>query len=191
MEFREAKVLNASIFSIHTIDTIIANVESVVINQLEHGDRAGAMKRLRVPPLEEQQSPWTTFRLGFFVGCFIILLMIIVAFMVGYFRDFNRKNIFYFQVGGVYNIGRPPEPKWVGVRLFRGFLILFVNVWLLGLNVYGWQRAGVNHVLIFEIDPRNHLTYQQLMEIASFLCMLWALCVLGYVKKFGVWNFLG
>lgn len=28
------------------------------------------------------------------------------------------------------------------------------------MNMYGWAAAGVNHVLIFEIDPRNHLTYQ-------------------------------
>lgn len=26
--------------------------------------------------------------------------------------------------------------------------------------MYGWASAGVNHVLIFEVDPRNHLTYQ-------------------------------
>ena len=49
----------------------------------------------------------------------------------------------------------------------------------MGLNVYGWQGNGVNHVLIFEIDPRNHLTYQSLMEVASFFCALWALCALG------------
>ncbi len=124
------------------------------------------MKRLRVPPLEEKQSAWTTFRLGFFFGCFIILCLIIVAFVGS---------------GAHENESRPAEPRWVGVRLFRGFLILFVNIWLMGLNVYGWQRSGVNHVLIFEIDPRHHLTYQSLMEIASFFCMLWALCVLGYV----------
>jgi hypothetical protein len=64
---------------------------------------------------------------------------------------------------------------------FRGFFILFVNIWLVGINMYGWQGAGVNHVLIFEINPRQHLTYQSLMEMGSFLCMLWAFAVLGYL----------
>jgi hypothetical protein len=42
------------------------------------------MKRLRVLPMEERQSPWTTFRLGLFVGCFLILLMIIISFVVSH-----------------------------------------------------------------------------------------------------------
>jgi len=24
----------------------------------------------------------------------------------------------------------------------------------MGINVYGWRSSGVNHVLIFELDPR-------------------------------------
>lgn len=30
--------------------------------------------------------------------------------------------------------------------------------------MYGWATAGVNHVLIFEVDPRNHLTYQVIFK---------------------------
>lgn len=36
------------------------------------------MKRLRVPPLGEQQSPWTTFKVGLFSGSFIVLLIAVV-----------------------------------------------------------------------------------------------------------------
>ena len=59
------------------------------------------------------------------------------------------------------------EPIWVGVRLYRGFLLFFLNIYLIGLNIRGWQRAGVNHVLIFEIDPRDHLTWPQLLQIGA------------------------
>uniref|UniRef100_A0A8R1ELJ5 EXS domain-containing protein n=1 Tax=Caenorhabditis japonica TaxID=281687 RepID=A0A8R1ELJ5_CAEJA len=45
----------------------------------------------------------------------------------------------------------------------------------------GWAGAGVNHVLIFEVDPRNHLSYQTLMQIASFMIMLWSFAVLAYL----------
>ena len=57
------------------IDKLIMDTEATFINELEGGDRTKAMKRLRVPPLGDKQgSPWTTFKLGFFCGAFIILL---------------------------------------------------------------------------------------------------------------------
>lgn len=161
LEWRMNRVEKAPFFLNRDIETLITTTEQVVINELESGDRQAGMKRLRVPPLSEKQLPWTTFRLGLYLGCFIVLVFIILCTILA--------------------VRRMNEPKWLGVRLFRGFIVLFANVWLMGLNMYGWQGAGVNHVLIFEIDPRNHLTYQQLMEVSSLLCMVWALCVLGYL----------
>lgn len=60
------------------IDKLIADTEATVISQLESGDRTKAMKRLRVPPLGEQRSPWTTFKVGLFSGSFIVLLIAVV-----------------------------------------------------------------------------------------------------------------
>lgn len=57
---------------------MIQETESVVTNSLEGGDRQRAMKRLRVPPLGEKQSPWTTFKVGLFSGCFIVLFISVV-----------------------------------------------------------------------------------------------------------------
>jgi len=39
----------------------------------------------------------------------------------------------------------------------------------------------VNHVLIFELDPRNHLSEQHLMELAAILGVVWALSVLTFL----------
>lgn len=48
------------------------------------------------------------------------------------------------------------------------------------MNMYGWAAAGVNHVLIFEIDPRNHLTYQ---VNALFLTLIFKQSkILGKIK---------
>jgi len=60
------------------IDRLIRETESVVTQDLEGGDRQRAMKRLRVPPLGEQQSPWTTFKVGLFSGSFIVLLIAVI-----------------------------------------------------------------------------------------------------------------
>ena len=60
------------------IDRLIRETETLVTQDLEGGDRQRAMKRLRVPPLGEQQSPWTTFKVGLFSGSFTVLLIAVV-----------------------------------------------------------------------------------------------------------------
>lgn len=66
-------------------------------------------------------------------------------------------------------------------RLFRAPLLLMQFMFLIGVNVYGWRSSGVNHVLIFELDPRNHLSEQHLMELAAILGVSWALSVLSFL----------
>lgn len=51
---------------------------------------------------------------------------------------------------------------------------------MIGINVYGWRLVGVNHILIFEIDPRDHLTHSDIFELAAVFGVLWALCFLAF-----------
>lgn len=67
----------------------------------------------------------------------------------------------------------------VAFTLYRGPLLLIEFMFLMGVNVYGWRSSGVNHVLIFELDPRNHLSEQHLMELASIFGVVWTLSILG------------
>lgn len=60
------------------IDKLIEETENLFTSELECGDRQKAMKRLRVPPLNDQQSPWTTFKVGFFLGAFIVLILAVI-----------------------------------------------------------------------------------------------------------------
>lgn len=162
LDWRINKVEKSSFFLNREIETLINNVETSVINDLEQGNRQAGMKRLKVPPLSEKQKPITTFSLGLFSGASLILL---AAIFFSWWGSTSREN----------------EPKWVAVRLFRGPLLVFFSIFLCGLNMAGWAGAGVNHVLIFEVDPRNHLSYQMLMQIAAFMIMLWSCAVLAYL----------
>uniref|UniRef100_A0A8C6SWD8 Xenotropic and polytropic retrovirus receptor 1 n=1 Tax=Neogobius melanostomus TaxID=47308 RepID=A0A8C6SWD8_9GOBI len=90
-----------------------------------------------------------------------------------------------------------PAPSWTTFRvgLYCGvFLVLVVTVRRLpvdripipfrffahpGINTYGWRQAGVNHVLIFELNPRNNLSHQHLFEIAGLLGVLWCVSLLS------------
>lgn len=74
----------------------------------------------------------------------------------------------------------PPRNDWLIIfQLYRGPLLLIEFIFLMGVNVYGWRSSGVNHVLIFELDPRHHLSEQHLMELAAIFGVIWALSLLG------------
>ena len=67
------------------------------------------------------------------------------------------------------------------LRLYRGPFLLIIFLFLIGINVYGWRTSGVNHVLIFELDPRDHLSEQHIIEISAFFAVLWSVFLLGYL----------
>ena len=61
-----------------------------------------------------------------------------------------------------------PLGDWVrvsAVKMFRGSLYVALIITLIGVNTLGWRMRGVNHVLIFEVNPRDHLTAYQLMGV--------------------------
>lgn len=69
----------------------------------------------------------------------------------------------------------------IAFRLYRGPLLIIEFIFLMGVNVYGWRSSGVNHVLIFELDPRNHLSEQHLMELAAIFGVVWTLSILSFL----------
>ncbi|KAH0946478.1 hypothetical protein HN011_011278 [Eciton burchellii] len=142
------------------IDRLIVETEALVTRDLEHGDRQRAMKRLRVPPLGEQLSPWITFKVGLFSGAFIILFIAVMLSAMRYTKKDNWKVL---------------------CRIYRGPLLMIEFLFLMGLNVYGWRSSGVNHVLIFELDPRNHLSEQHIIEMATILGLVWSMSILGFL----------
>jgi hypothetical protein len=66
--FRKLHIDPAPFHTSKRVDQLINDVETLYTDTLESGNRARAMKRLRVPPIEEKQSPAVTFRVGLFVG---------------------------------------------------------------------------------------------------------------------------
>ncbi|XP_030640332.1 xenotropic and polytropic retrovirus receptor 1a isoform X3 [Chanos chanos] len=159
-DWRVAHVEVAPFYTCKKITQLISETEALVTTDLEGGDRQRAMKRLRVPPLgAAQPAPaWTTFRVGLFCGVFIVLA---VSFVLAAAVFIRNQNI------------------WPLVRIYRGGFLLVQFLFLLGINTYGWRQAGVNHVLIFELNPRNNLSHQHLFEIAGFLGVLWCISILS------------
>ncbi|XP_030756041.1 xenotropic and polytropic retrovirus receptor 1 homolog isoform X2 [Sitophilus oryzae] len=158
--WRIENVENSHFYTNKDIDRLIRETEATFTQDLESGDRQRAMKRLRVPPLGEQQSPWTTFKVGLFSGAFMVLIVAVV-------------------LSGVF---RTHKDDWrIVTRLYRGPLLIIEFLFLWGINIYGWRSSGVNHVLIFEMDPRNHLSEQHIIEMAAIFGVMWSISVLSFL----------
>jgi len=71
-----------------------------------------------------------------------------------------------------------------GLHLYRSSFFVIIHIIFFGINVYGWSKSGVNHVLIFEMDPRKHLTYQKFLEIGTFLMVIWFVSVNIFLLSF-------
>lgn len=142
------------------VDKLIEDTENIVTFHLESGDRQKAMKKLRVPPLNDAPQPWTAFRVGLYLGAFIVLAVAVT--LTGIFQ----------QAGDDWRIV---------FRLYRSSLFIILFIFLVGINIYGWRAHGVNHVLIFELDPRDHLSSQDLLEIAFSFGSLWCIFVLLFL----------
>ncbi|XP_061654158.1 xenotropic and polytropic retrovirus receptor 1 homolog isoform X3 [Phyllopteryx taeniolatus] len=108
---------------------------------------------------ETEPAPaWTTFRVGLYCGVFLVLMVTVII------------------TGAVMF---PITDVWPMIRIYRGGFLLIEFLFLLGINTYGWRQAGVNHVLIFELNPRNNLSHQHLFEIAGLLGVLWCVSLLS------------
>lgn len=178
-KWRVDHVESSHFYTNKDIDRLIRETEATVTQDLEGGDRQRAMKRLRVPPLGEQQSPWTTFKVGLFSGSLIVLLVAVI--LSGKLDETNRLMVYlYFLLrAGIFHKSRD---DWrIVTRLYRGPFLIIEFLFLWGINIYGWRSSGVNHVLIFEMDPRNHLSEQHIIEMASVFGVIWSISVLSFL----------
>lgn len=92
--WRSEVVENAHFYCNKDIDRLISETEATVTQGLEGGDRQRAMKRLRVPPLGEQQSPWITFKVGLFSGAFVVMVLAVIITCEYRVRSFFSKRVF-------------------------------------------------------------------------------------------------
>lgn len=142
------------------IERMMHQTENIVTQEIEGGDRTRAMKLLRVPAPKRNFTPCTTFRIGLFFGYFVVLLVAVFL-----------SAVFFYQ-----------RNDWqMAFKLYRGPFLLVEFFFIWSINLYAWRSFGVNHILIFELDPRNYITAQHMLELAICFGILWCLSVLGFI----------
>ena len=67
------------------------------------------------------------------------------------------------------------------IMLFRPTFLIWLFLLLFSVNMAGWSRSGVNNVLIFELDPRNRLTFWHMGTVGSSFGLVWSICLLIYL----------
>jgi hypothetical protein len=120
--------------------------------------RSEAMKDLRVPNLKQKTHHFTLFRVGLYVGMSVpILFTTLVAI---YQNSILESSVF----GPLMSI-------YAGLSTPVIFMFLFaVNLWV-------WNMKKVNYKFVFELDPRDNLSYLQFFEFSGILFFAWTLAV--------------
>ncbi|XP_018614514.2 xenotropic and polytropic retrovirus receptor 1 homolog [Scleropages formosus] len=160
VKWRKEKLETSELHSSRRICQLISELE-LLMCQLMGGDRQKAMKKLNIPtPATEEESvpDWTAFRLGVTCGLLLALLNLIAL------RAIQKPD------------WDPVRPL---LRLYRGGFLLIEFLFLLGVNIYGWKRSGINYVLIFELNREDNLSYYHMFEVAGCLAVCWCLSVLA------------
>ena len=163
-DWRSRNVLPATFYTNKRVDELLIETENFVVENLDNGNRRQAMERLKVPPLESRQNPGVMLRFRIFATINVFLGLLII-FLIIFLRKNNSLSF-----------------NWkTALKLYRGSLFIIVHVLLVGINIYVWRSTGINHVLIFEIDPRNYLFYEEILEISTVLGIFWLLSVILYI----------
>lgn len=168
-KFYQEHVQTADFYNnLQEIDLLIEKVEHVYTLHFANGHRRKAIEELQVPTnIYKRSSPILDFRVGVELGTFLTLFILVIS--VGFLLDteYDWRTVF---------------------RLYRSPLVLIIFLFQMGISIIIWKHYKINHVLIFELNPRNNLSFEHFLELASLLGILWCLSVLIFLfsKPLGI-----
>ncbi|KAH3757218.1 xenotropic and polytropic retrovirus receptor 1 [Pelomyxa schiedti] len=156
-EFMRTKIETSSFFDYSVLKRLLEETEYIYAQAFSHGIWHDAMKDLRLPTKSHQS--WLTFRLGTFFGCILPLLVFV---------------IYWFFTVDSFEYGRSV------LIVYRGICLCIMLVLMWGIDMYVWSRNRINHVFIFDFDPRHHFTFHVMFEGAACFTMMCLLSVVTY-----------
>lgn len=161
-KFYEEHVQTAEFYNnLQVIDHLIENLEHIYTLHFENGNRRKAIEKLQVPAnVYKPSSPKLDFRVGYELGIFSVLFILVL--LIGLISDtgYDWRTVF---------------------RLYRSPLLLIIFLFQTGISIVIWKHYKINHVLIFELNPRNNLSFQHFFEFGSFLGIIWSISVLLFL----------
>ncbi|CAF1001418.1 unnamed protein product [Rotaria sp. Silwood1] len=166
IEWFKTNIDSSPFVSNQQVSNLIDEVEILVTDHLENVNRKKAMQKLRVPPLTHIHKGIVTYSLGLLNGLFIVLLInLFVIHMLTRYSYETTKH-------------RKPIDSQTAIILYRSSLIFIIHLILIRINIIGWSSYGINHVLIFELDPCSHITHEEILEESHWQPMIFIFLII-------------
>lgn len=161
-KFYQEHVQTADFYmDLQAIDHLIEGVEHIYTLHFENGNRRKAIEKLQVPTnVYKPSSPMLDFRVGYELGMFAVLFILVLVTGLIIETSYDWRTVF---------------------KLFRSPLLLIIILFQAGISILIWKHYKINHVLIFELNPRNNLSFQHFIEFGSLLGIIWSISVLLFL----------
>jgi len=164
------RMCDKDIFGHIQLDALATKVEEVYAMVLAGGDHSLSKNQLHFPEIPKTFHE-VTFRNGLYVG---LVAPAAIAMIYTAATDPARLQ----------------EPNFAQItRIYAGFVVFIIYLWLLGLNFAVYKHFKINAVFIFEFDPATFLELPHYFELIgifslmvtySYLLYLWKLAAPGF-----------
>lgn len=131
-----------------------------------------AAKRLKLITSKDGFSSNESFYFGFFIGTFCVCILLIATLLI--------ETRFFDEQGSDFVTYMFP--------IFRGTLMCFLYWFLLGVDVYVWDRYNINYKRVFDMQKSVTSSSYQIMKRAFGFLSIWVLvfsyCALSNTQFF-------
>jgi len=130
--------------------------ETAFTNAIVKGDRKRGMNDLRIPEIQKNEN-FVYLRDGWYLGALFPAILTIIIYLGLNPEEFHSD--LFTRI----------------TRVYGGFVVFMVFLWLLGVNFIVWKKLKINYIFIFELDPRHHIDIPNYFEFVAILS-----CLVGY-----------
>lgn len=121
----------------------------------EENQYKDASDRLKVLLTSDQFSKSESFYFGFFIGSICLCMVLCGALLV-------ETNFFSYN---------PSDFAQYMVPVFRGTMALFIYIFFLGINVYGWETFGIDYKKLFDTELHYSSSFQIMKRSFGFIAI--------------------
>ena len=160
LEYIDNTIINKDL---NTISNKESDIEQLFKKYFYDKYLFNAIKVLKESKAEVSIKQKYAFYLGFFIGILLIIFILCIL------------------IGNHFHIDMDDDAKFKTIfPMFRGYLVMVLYYWFLGLNVYVWNTYHINYKLAFNFDS-HYSPVVSIFKRAAFFTMIVAIMLLCYM----------
>ena len=159
-EYAESTVMPEQL---NTVINLESDIEKLFKKYFYEKYSFDAVKILKESKTEVSFTQANAFYFGFFIGILLIIFLLCII------------------IGNHFNIDMDDDAKFKTIfPMFRGYLVMVLYFWFLGLNVYVWNKYHINYRLAFNFDS-HYSPVISIFKNAAFFTLIVAIMLLCYM----------